>query len=234
VQHLRSRHDVHQLAAQLLRIADAGGCGRYGWYEALDYTRARLPEGAKVVVVRCYMAHHQAMSLVAVANALHDGAMRARFHAEPIVQAAELLLQERMPRDVAVARDCLVYVADYLNGLIHVFDAAGCWRKSFDGAGANNPPLVKPVRVALDREGRIYVVQEGATSVVVLQPDGKFLATIQSPDDLYGRFCPASIAWMRPAICTSPIASSRWCGNSSAARGGGSRARRPVRCDWAT
>ena len=27
-----------------------------------------------------------------------------RFHAEPIVQAAELLLQERMPRDVAVAR----------------------------------------------------------------------------------------------------------------------------------
>ena len=39
--------------------------------------------------------------MVAIANALHDGAMRARFHAEPIVQAAELLLQERMPRDVA-------------------------------------------------------------------------------------------------------------------------------------
>ena len=29
--------------------------------------------------------------------------MRARFHAEPIVQATELLLQERTPRDVAVA-----------------------------------------------------------------------------------------------------------------------------------
>ncbi len=41
--------------------------------------------------------------LVAIANALHDGAMRARFHAEPIVQATELLLQERTPRDVAVA-----------------------------------------------------------------------------------------------------------------------------------
>jgi cyclic beta-1,2-glucan synthetase len=77
---------------------------RYGWYEAIDYTRARLPEGAKFAIVRAYMAHHQAMTIVGIANALHDGRMRARFHAEPMVQAAELLLQERMPRDVAVAR----------------------------------------------------------------------------------------------------------------------------------
>ena len=44
------------------------------------------------------------MTIVAIANALLDGAMRARFHAEPMVQATELLLQERTPRDVAVAR----------------------------------------------------------------------------------------------------------------------------------
>src|SRR5437867_9529149 len=50
------------------------------------------------------MAHHQGMVVVAIANVVHDGAMRARFHAEPIVQATELLLQERTPRDVAVAR----------------------------------------------------------------------------------------------------------------------------------
>ena len=43
------------------------------------------------------------MTIVAIANALLDGVMRARFHAEPIVQATELLLQERTPRDVAVA-----------------------------------------------------------------------------------------------------------------------------------
>ena len=57
-----------------------------------------------LAVVRAYMAHHQGMLIVAIANALHDGAMRARFHAEPMVQATELLLQERTPRDVAVAR----------------------------------------------------------------------------------------------------------------------------------
>ncbi len=82
----------------------AGGRGRYGWYEALDYTPTRLPEGEAVAIVRAYMAHHQGMTLVAIANALQDGAMRARFHADPIVRATELLLQERTPRDVAVAR----------------------------------------------------------------------------------------------------------------------------------
>src|SRR5947209_10334436 len=50
------------------------------------------------------MAHHQGMVLVALANTLYEGVMRARFHAEPSVQATELLLQERTPRDVAVAR----------------------------------------------------------------------------------------------------------------------------------
>jgi cyclic beta-1,2-glucan synthetase len=86
------------------RLAAAGAGGAYGFYEALDYTAPRLPEAAELAVVRAYMAHHQGMVVVAIANALHDGAMRARFHAEPIVQATELLLQERTPRDVAVAR----------------------------------------------------------------------------------------------------------------------------------
>ena len=84
-------------------LAGAGGRGRYGWYEALDYTPARLPEGETVAIVRAYMAHHQGMTVVALANALHRGLMPARFHAEPIVQATELLLQERAPRDVDAA-----------------------------------------------------------------------------------------------------------------------------------
>src|SRR5450830_1965714 len=50
------------------------------------------------------MAHHQGMSLVALGNVINDGAMVERFHADPIVEATELLLQERVPRDVLVAR----------------------------------------------------------------------------------------------------------------------------------
>jgi cyclic beta-1,2-glucan synthetase len=86
------------------RLAAMGARGAYGWYEAVDYTRARLPEGVKEVVIQTYMAHHQAMMIMGIANVVHDGTMRERFHAEPMVKAAELLLQERMPRDVAVAR----------------------------------------------------------------------------------------------------------------------------------
>ena len=85
------------------QLAVAGALGRYGWFEALDYTPARLPEGETVAVVHSYMAHHQGMTVVAIANTLHNGAMRSRFHAAPIVQATELLLQERTPRYVEAA-----------------------------------------------------------------------------------------------------------------------------------
>ncbi len=85
-------------------LAEAGADGRYGFYESLDYTPTRLPAGATREVVRCYMAHHQGMTIVAIGNVVHGAAMRRRFHAEPIVRASELLLQERTPRDVAVAR----------------------------------------------------------------------------------------------------------------------------------
>ena len=86
------------------RLRAAGGLGRFGWYEALDYTPARVPEGETVAIVRAYMAHHQGMTLVAIADALHGGAMRRRFHSDAIIQATELLLQERIPRNVLVAR----------------------------------------------------------------------------------------------------------------------------------
>src|SRR3972149_6776482 len=86
------------------RLAAAGASGAYGFYEALDYTAPPLPEAAELAWVRAYRPHHRGMVIVAIANALHDGAMRARFHAEPMVRATELLLQERTPRDVAVAR----------------------------------------------------------------------------------------------------------------------------------
>jgi cyclic beta-1,2-glucan glucanotransferase len=86
------------------RLEGAGARGAYGFYEALDYTPSRLPEKSKVALVRAYMAHHQGMILVSLGNVLHQGRTRARFHSHPMVQATELLLQERTPRSVAVTR----------------------------------------------------------------------------------------------------------------------------------
>ena len=94
--------DPTAAARNFERLASEGGRGRFGWFEALDYTPSRLPQGQSVAVVRAFMAHHQGMTIVAIADALMEGATRARFHTEPMIRAAELLLQERMPREVAV------------------------------------------------------------------------------------------------------------------------------------
>ncbi|WP_074316748.1 GH36-type glycosyl hydrolase domain-containing protein [Singulisphaera sp. GP187] len=89
--------------ANLRTLAEEGAEGLYGYYEAVDYTAERVPKGKRSVVVRSYMAHHQGMSLVALTNALLDEPMTRRFHADPMVRAAELLLQERIPRDAPLS-----------------------------------------------------------------------------------------------------------------------------------
>jgi cyclic beta-1,2-glucan synthetase len=104
---LAAMFEPRAAVANFAALTRAGARGAYGFYEAVDYTASRLPEGADRAVVRAYMAHHQGMALLALANVLDvrgDGAMPARFHAAPLVRATELLLQERTPRDVAVAR----------------------------------------------------------------------------------------------------------------------------------
>jgi cyclic beta-1,2-glucan synthetase len=94
--------DPESATRNFAHLASAGALGAYGFYEALDYTRSRLPKQADVVVVKAFMAHHQGMTIVAIANVLFDGRMRARFHMESTVQAAELLLHERTPRNISV------------------------------------------------------------------------------------------------------------------------------------
>ncbi len=99
--------DSPRSAANLRRLAGAGLEGDYGFFDAIDYTTreadhhdaaADANSPAAGTVVRTYLAHHAGMTLAALANALLDDPMVKRFHAEPRVQATELLLQERVPR----------------------------------------------------------------------------------------------------------------------------------------
>jgi len=87
----------------LSAIAAQGGEGRYGYYEAIDYTPGRVPAGRERAIVRAYMAHHQGMAFVSLGNMLTDFRMQERFHADPLVASAELLLQERVPRRIQLA-----------------------------------------------------------------------------------------------------------------------------------
>ncbi|MGQ5968272.1 GH36-type glycosyl hydrolase domain-containing protein [Serratia sp. IR-2025] len=81
----------------LLTLEHNGAKGRYGFYEALDYTTARLSRGQLYTIVRSYMAHHQGMGFLALSHLLLDAPMVARFARYPAFQSARLLLQERVP-----------------------------------------------------------------------------------------------------------------------------------------
>ena len=84
----------------LMRLADLGAVGPYGFYDAVDFTPSRQNGGGGGEVVHNVMAHHHGMSIMAIANAVLDGIHRDRFHDDPVVRAAELLLQEKSPRDI--------------------------------------------------------------------------------------------------------------------------------------
>ena len=83
--------------ANMRRLAAMGALGRCGFYEALDFTAVRRLEGKLFTPVQSYMAHHQGMSIAAIANALFDDLFVRLFHADARVQTVDLLLHERIP-----------------------------------------------------------------------------------------------------------------------------------------
>ncbi len=87
--------------ANLERMAADGFMGRYGFYEAIDYTASRLRRGQRCAVVRSFMAHHQGMGLLALSYLLHERPMQRRFESDPQFQATMLILQERVPKSGA-------------------------------------------------------------------------------------------------------------------------------------
>ncbi len=74
-----------------------GMLARFRFYESIDYTTERLPQGKTSAIIRAYMAHHQGVVLVALNNLVHANIMQRRFHSEPLVRSTELPLQERIP-----------------------------------------------------------------------------------------------------------------------------------------
>ncbi len=82
----------------LQTLTTSGFLGSHGLYEAVDYTPSRLPSGSTHAVVRSFMAHHQGMSLLSFAHVLLDRPIQRRFASDPLVRTADLLLQERIPK----------------------------------------------------------------------------------------------------------------------------------------
>jgi len=90
---------VMQNIQQLVAL---GMLGRYGFYEAIDYSAERLASGQKHAIVHSYMVHHHGMSLLSILNYLQNDVMVRRFHTDPRIQSVQLLLQEQIPYEAPI------------------------------------------------------------------------------------------------------------------------------------
>jgi phage tail-like protein len=97
------------------------------------------------------------------------------------------------PWGIALAHGGGAYVTDRANGLVHSFDRFGDWKWARDGSAPDNPALVSPTHIAIDCEGRLYVVQEGILYIAVFDQDAKFLGRADPPERLAPAFRPGPL-----------------------------------------
>ncbi len=86
-------------------LINEGTEGRYGLYEAIDYTKDRLSPGEDKKIVQSYMAHHLGMSLLSINNFINNNILQERFHENPVVKTGEILLAEKLPYKVLVVKE---------------------------------------------------------------------------------------------------------------------------------
>ena len=97
--------DPGKAIPNIARLKREGMEGSHGFYEAADYTPERLPFEAKKAVVKSFMAHHQGMSLASLNNCLHKNVLKTRFHADPEINAARFLLEEKIPSNLLFTKE---------------------------------------------------------------------------------------------------------------------------------
>ena len=138
----------------LKELTSLGLVGRYGFYEAADFTPERAPVGDRFSVVRSYMAHHHGMSLAALGNALCSDMLVEWFHADPHIRTIDLLLNERVPWELPpeLSRD-------------EVFEASTLREWAVPALHPWNPPL-------LDGQTQLHVLGNGRLTSRITTMDG--------------------------------------------------------------
>ncbi len=89
----------------LKELEKCGMYGKYGFYEAIDYTPERVRNKHKFEPVKTYMAHHQALILLSINNLINNNILQERFIGNPEIKAVDILLQEKMPENVIITKE---------------------------------------------------------------------------------------------------------------------------------
>ncbi len=159
-------------------LKEEGFESSYGFYEAIDYTAARLLRKQKKVIVKSFMAHHQGMSLLSIAYLLLDKPMQKRFESEVHLKSALLLLQERIPR-----------ISTFYSPSVHAGDASIVSGNDQSIRVINTPNTVIP-EILLLSNGRYHVMINNAGGGY---SKWKNIAVTRWREDIssdnYGSFC---------------------------------------------
>lgn len=110
--------DPKEAIKNIKRLQDDGLEGPYGFYEAADYTPERLSFETKRAIIKSFMAHHQGMTLMALNNCVNQNIMQTRFHNDPEINAARLLLQEKVSANLIFTKGTKEKIVPYKGKIV--------------------------------------------------------------------------------------------------------------------
>jgi len=106
-----------EACSNLEQLTAAGFEGKFGFYEAIDYTPSRQLRGQSSAVVRSFMAHHQGMSLLSLAHLVLDRTRRGgQFDGERHATAVDLEILDEPERDDVLVE---IGIANHGQGIEH-------------------------------------------------------------------------------------------------------------------
>jgi cyclic beta-1,2-glucan synthetase len=144
--------EPEDVVENLRELSRMGADGDWGYYEAIDFTPSRLERDVQYRIVKSFMAHHQGMSLAALNNFFNSNILQERFHSDPVIKAAELLLQEKSPEKA-------IYKKEYRN------DSITNLRKNDPGDG----DAVRIFGVPSVLPPNVHILSNGTYSVMVTE-----------------------------------------------------------------
>ena len=87
------------------RVEEIGALTNVGFYESIDFTPSRLKYNETYALVKNHMAHHQGLILVSINNLINNEIMQKRFSNNPEIEAIDILLQEKMPKNIIITKE---------------------------------------------------------------------------------------------------------------------------------
>ena len=120
-------YEPEAVVQNLIHLLEYKMFGLFGLYEAIDFTPDRLLKDERSALVYEYMAHHQGMIMMAMANFFTNDIMVQRLHRDSRIQSVELLLQEQIPYFVPIQNPDAENV-EGLQRMVAVSEEIAPWR----------------------------------------------------------------------------------------------------------